>query len=143
LVVTQTPEDWQQITAPVSPALVPGNGLQALPVNGWIYRFNEKGQLQWLNKVFNQMLLVDRSGQAPVVLFAAYVTRNIVQGAERRPTRVTEVKALDRRTGKLLLDVENTMQQPPFHALTLDPGQGRIELTSSQMRYVFTVVAEK
>jgi len=143
LVVTQAPEDWQQLTGVVTAALVPGNGLHAVPVNGWMYHFDLKGQVRWMTEVRNQMLLVDRFGQMPLVVLAARIPRNIVQGAVRRPALVMELKVLDKRTGKLVLDVDNTLQQAPFHALAIDPGQGRIELTSAQARYVFTITPER
>jgi hypothetical protein len=52
---------------------------------------------------------------------------------------VVATKSIDKRTGKLLYDNENTPNGMNFHSLTIDPRAGRVEFTGYQMKLVHTV----
>jgi outer membrane protein assembly factor BamB len=117
--------------------LMPGTGMRALPVNGYVYSFNgSNGKIQWYANVPNQMIVLDHFADMPMVLFTArYQQWN--NGPVRNVIQVVAVKAIEKRTGKLCYDNTNVPNGMNFHALTVDSRAGKIEFTGYQMKLKF------
>jgi outer membrane protein assembly factor BamB len=115
--------------------LMPATGLRAVPVNGAVYAFRPDGKRVWRNKVANQMVVLERFDDLPVMLFTARYQR-WMRGAVRNIEVVAPVLSIDKRTGKLLYNNENIPSGVNFHALNVDAARGRIEFVNYQMKIV-------
>jgi hypothetical protein len=122
---------------PVLPAFMEGRGFRPVPVNGMLYRFDAGGRgRDWFNDVTNQMLLLNRLEETPVLILAARFGRK--QFGRDEPAYVTATRAYDKTTGKLIYSKEDTTSSvQPFHTLRVDPGKGVIELMSYSLKVVF------
>jgi outer membrane protein assembly factor BamB len=123
--------------------LMAGTGMRAIPVNGMIYSFDgATGKVRWYNKVLNQMLVLDRFEDLPVVLFTARYQRWNQNGPVRNPVQVVSAKGIAKATGKLLYDNENLPNGMNFHALRVDARAGRIEFEGYALKIIFTLNSE-
>jgi hypothetical protein len=127
----------QRILGPVIPSLMPGRGFRTIPVNGMLYRFDAGGRgREWFTEGNNQMLLLNRLEETPVLLLTARYARK--QLGRDDPAFVTVIRAYDKATGKIIYDKEDTTNSiQPFHTLRVDPAKGVIELVSYTMKVVF------
>jgi hypothetical protein len=87
----------------------------------------------------NQMLVVNRLEDLPLLLFTARFQRLVKDGERPIVTPVVTLRALDKRTGKLILDDEGLPKGATFHTLLVDRAAGRIEFVGFQVKAIFTV----
>jgi outer membrane protein assembly factor BamB len=112
-----------------------GNGLRAVPVNGWLYAINRaNGKMRWNVEATDQLLLTDDLAAMPMVLLTArtddwngHFTRH--QAA---------IRAVDKQTGKIVFDAAELEKYSRFHALKVDPAAGKIELVSEDLKITFS-----
>ena len=132
----------------VNTNLMPGTGLRGLNVNGELYAFRleadevkkkEKGSMCWHVPAFNQQLVLDRFAQMPMVLLTAQAMKF---QAPFGGNQTTALKVIEKRTGKLLLDVDN-YPGGPFYALDVDGRGGKIEFKSPQEKIILSLESEK
>lgn len=143
-----------QFGSVVQPPILLNHGMRALGVNGYVYSFNgETGKLRWYNKVEDQMLILDRFEDMPVLLFASRYNRFARAGGGQ--INVLAVKTINKTNGKLIYDNDsdpNTMRtgsitQPlpqgmNFHQLNIHPAEGRFDFVGHNMKLTHTVDAE-
>ena len=123
-----------RIIEPVTPHFMPGQGFRTVPVNGHLYRFapGDRGRV-WYNDVRNQMLLLNRLKETPMLLLAAHYRQKQIGGVE---SFVSATRAYDKRTGKLIYDaVGDTAAQ--YHSLSVNPGKRVVELVSYNRKVIF------
>jgi outer membrane protein assembly factor BamB len=135
--------------------LMPGTGLRALPVNGEVYAFARAGgKPVWHASMPDQMLVLSRFAELPVVLFTSTYQQWVINGAARHVQQVTTAHALDKRTGRRLYgndslngparqvggsaSLPNGMQ---FHTLAVDAAKGRVDLVGYQLKITVSAVA--
>jgi outer membrane protein assembly factor BamB len=120
----------------VQPNLMPGVGMRSLPVNGEVYAFEiATGKTKWHNTVTNQMIVLEHFQDMPMVLFTArYNKMMVIGGGGRNVQNVVAAASIEKRTGKWLYNNESLPQQQNFHALELNPKNGRIDLISWQFK---------
>ena len=125
---------------PVLPHLREGRGFRTVPVNGVLWRFNlSDPDLSWYNEVTNQVLLLNRFEESPVVLLAARYQRED-PFHRRLNVNVAATRIYDKTTGKLIFDEEDTNKSlAPYHTLRVDPVKGVIELVSDEKKVVLDV----
>jgi outer membrane protein assembly factor BamB len=115
--------------------LMPGTGLRALPVNGMVYSFVRRtGKLNWYTSMPDQMVVLDRFEELPVVLFTATYQKWIINGAARNVQQVTTAHSIEKRTGKRLYNNDNLPNGMQFHTLHVDARAGTIDLTGYQLK---------
>lgn len=119
-------------------------GIRTVPVNGRLYAYHrDTGKVDWWYDLDDQMLIVDRFNEMPILLFASRSNKLVARGGARMWQYKTSVIGIDKRTGKLLYEPredESQMNNQNFYALNIDPKAGTIELRSYQMSLVFRVV---
>lgn len=126
----------------VQTMLMPGTGLRALPVNGAVYSFHaDTGKLNWWKLVANQLLVLDQFADVPMALFAARY-QAWAAGPVRNVIQVSNVFAVDKRTGKLIYANENVPNGMNFHALNLDARAGKIDFIGYQLKITFLIDGE-
>ncbi|MGC1272767.1 MAG: PQQ-binding-like beta-propeller repeat protein [Planctomycetaceae bacterium] len=106
--------------------------MPAIPIGGHIFAFDRtSGELRWRREVRNQRLLCQEFGHLPVLLLIdSERTNRGGQGLWQ-----VDLLALDKRTGKAVLDEPYfTTSTPFFHALTVQPERRSIELTAYHTR---------
>jgi outer membrane protein assembly factor BamB len=119
------------------PNLMPGTGYPTLPVNGKIYGFDkETGQYRWVTMdIPVQMLVLENFQDLPILLLTSRYNKAAGVGGDRWIVNSAALAIVDKRTGKLVCDkrdLENAQQQ--FHAFRADLQQGKIELTSYNLK---------
>jgi outer membrane protein assembly factor BamB len=115
--------------------LMPGTGLRALPVNGEVYAFAQgTGKLRWYASMPDQMLVLDRFDELPVVLFTATYQKWIINGAARHVQQVTTAHSIEKRTGKRLYGNDQLPNGMQFHTLHVDARSGTIDFTGYQLK---------
>jgi hypothetical protein len=115
----------------IMPNLLPNYGYRMVPVNGEVYAFDRRTEkLKWRARVENQMLVLSRFTEVPVLLFTSRYTTN--NGG--RFMQEVGVKAMRKSNGKLVYDEKLNQNTQQFHALKVDPEAGVIELTSWNLR---------
>jgi len=123
--------------------LMAGTGMRAIPVNGMVYSFDgATGKVRWYNKVANQMMVLDRFEDIPIVLFTARYQKWNQNGPVRNPVQVVSAKSMSKATGKLLYDNENLPNGMNFHALKVDGRAGRIEFEGYAMKIIHILNSE-
>src|SRR5262249_50130863 len=113
-------------------------GLRSIPVHGMIYAFDRaSGKAQWWHKAENQMLLMDRFNELPMLMLTSRYHKRLGRfgGAEQ----AVPFKSIYKRTGKLLMDEELPPNSNQFYALNIDAKAGRIELVSYNLKIVHEV----
>jgi outer membrane protein assembly factor BamB len=115
--------------------LMPGTGLRALPVNGEVYAFaRPTGKLRWYVSMPDQMLVLDRFEELPVVLFTSTYQQWVINGAARHVKQVTTAHSIEKRTGKRLYGNDNLPNGMQFHTLHVDARAGVIDFTGYQLK---------
>jgi outer membrane protein assembly factor BamB len=118
--------------------LMPGTGMRALPVNGMVYSFTRRtGKLNWYASMPDQMVVLDRFEELPVLLFTSTYQQWVINGAARHVQQVTAAASIEKRTGKRLYDGKNLPQGMQFHTLHVDARAGTIDFTGHQVKITF------
>jgi hypothetical protein len=121
----------------VQSTLQNNSGLRALPINGWVYCWELKtGKLRWYNPAENQMMVLSRFSELPIVLFASRYTK-ATNPPGRGRMQVVAVKAVEKRTGKHIYEAELTGGNFMFHELNVDVRAGLIEFVSYNRKIKF------
>ena len=120
--------------------LMLGFGTWTLPVNGRVWAFDRaSGKLRWSSEVPNQQLVAESAREWPLLLFVSRSWRWEQTGTNRQLSQVTNICAVNKTTGKLLLDRQEAPADQPFHTLHVDPRKGLIELTGFNVKVRFVV----
>src|SRR5262249_36965538 len=96
--------------------LWPGLGLRALPINGRLYAYDRaRGDFKYYVSAPNQMLMLDRFREMPMLLFTARyqggVPGRVGFGGQ---TTSASLLAVDKRTGKTLHQIVNKQELYQF-----------------------------
>lgn len=109
------------------------------PVNGMLYAFDrETGRLNWRNRTSNQLIILDRFEDLPVVLCSAWYQK--VTGPGGETLLYVGTRSYDKKTGKLLYNKEMVPtegigpQTTLFHTLHVDPRAGTVDLIGPRVR---------
>jgi outer membrane protein assembly factor BamB len=131
----------------VNSNLLPGTGLRALPVNGYVYSFNgSTGKLRWYFNMPNQTLILEQFEDMPMVLFSSRYQTWSPQGVGRTIFQIASVRAIKKSNGKMIYGPNSNKpedlqsQIPPgmfFHAITVDARHGKVDMVGQQMKIVF------
>jgi outer membrane protein assembly factor BamB len=115
--------------------LMPGTGLRALPVNGAVYAFAKGGdKYRWYAELPDQMLVLDRFEELPVLLFTSTYQQWVINGAARHVKQVTTAHSIEKRTGKRLYGNDNLPTGMQFHTLHVDARAGVIDFIGYQLK---------
>jgi hypothetical protein len=112
-------------------------GLRSEHVNGTVYAFDRQtGALCWCVADVNQMLLLERFQDLPMLFFTARFNKPVSGGAYETPIVATLI--IDKRTGKRLRDSE-VPNYPPhsqgqFYALVIDRRAATYDLIAHNLR---------
>jgi len=111
--------------------------LRTARVNGTVYAFDRQtGKYNWYVPVANQMVLLERFGDLPMMLFTARFNRPVSGGAYATP--VVATLSIDKRTGKRLRDSEEPNYPPRsaglFSAIAIDRRAGTFDLVAHNLR---------
>jgi hypothetical protein len=125
----------------VEPNLMPWTGLRSRAINGALYAFDaSSGRTAWVADASNQHLLLTRLNEMPVLVMTSRYARDVgkdqpAKGTLSRQNSVVATRVLDKRTGKVLYEKEDTTEGvEAFHALRLDMSKGTVELLSSTLK---------
>jgi len=134
-----------QFGNPPQPPLMLNQGMRALSANGQVYSFNgETGKIRWKYRAENQMLVLDRFDEMPVLLLASRYTGQ-QKGPPNQPRQILAVETVNKLNGKLIYrktsdqtDEGNKNQPLPegntFHSLNLNPAEGKFEFVGFNLR---------
>ncbi len=112
--------------------------LKLLPANGEVYAFDRStGKLAWRNSLVNQLMILDRFEELPMVLFTSRFNRLVNIQNARSVVATVGLKSYDKRTGKLIVDKDFGQQAQPFHGFVVDLRLGRLDLMDYQNRISF------
>jgi outer membrane protein assembly factor BamB len=140
-VATRDPESPQP--GLVLPHVTSGSGLRMVRVNGTVYAFDRAtGEENWESKAPHQALLMDQFAESPVLFFAARQLRQVVNNgnpAQAQVQGVVRVRAIGKRTGKLVYDELALNNVQPFHTLNRTANAGSVEVLSGNFRIAFTL----
>ncbi len=115
--------------------LMPGTGMRALPVNGEVYAFAKGGtKYKWYASMPDQMLVLDRFEELPVLLFTSTYQQWVINGAARHVKQETKAASIEKRTGKRLYDNPNLPNGMQFHTLHVDARAGTVDFTGYQLK---------
>lgn len=114
-------------------------GMRALPVNGVFYAYpRDRPTEPWYREVENQMLVLDRFKELPVILMTARHAQGNNNNNWRFPNNPSAYTAsllsIEKRTAKLLMGEENLTGATNFHSLRVDAKVGTIEFVSPTMK---------
>ncbi len=112
--------------------------LRLLPANGDVYAFDRQtGKLAWRNNLVNQLMILDRFEELPMVIFTSRFNRLVNIANARSVVATVGLKGYDKRTGKLIVDKDLGQQSQPFHGFVVDVRQGRLDLMDYQNKFSF------
>ena len=112
--------------------------LKLLPTNGEVYAFEQlTGKLAWRNTLVNQLMILDRFEELPMVLFTSRFNRLVNIQNNRSVVATVGLKSYDKRTGKLIVDKDFGQQAQHFHGFVVDLRLGRLDLMDYQNRISF------
>jgi hypothetical protein len=111
--------------------------LRWTPINGTIYSFyRPTGKLHWYKPMPNQILLLERFQDLPMLLFTARFNKQVNGGPY--VTQVVANQSIDKTTGKLLQPAREQSDYPAharaFHALAIDRRAGTYDLVAQNMK---------
>jgi outer membrane protein assembly factor BamB len=121
---------------------MPGTGYRSLAVNGKIYAFDRQtGKVKWETmEVPSQMLVLEEFQDLPVLLLTSRFNKVAGVGGNRWMVNSNALAVIDKRTGKLKVDAKDLPNgQQQFHTFHADLRQGKIDLTSYQLRVTLTL----
>ncbi|HLJ93661.1 MAG TPA: PQQ-binding-like beta-propeller repeat protein [Gemmataceae bacterium] len=111
------------------------NILRSAPVNGTIHAFDrQSGERNWYKRMPNQMLLLERFSDLPMMLFTAKFIKMVNGGGYT--TTVAATVSINKRTGKLLLPEEayqSAHSQGQYFALAINRRAGTYDLIAPNM----------
>ena len=117
--------------------------LRFIPINGMFYVFDrETGEVKTANRVMNQMLLLNRFEELPVVLFTTMQVREVGPMGSGQQFAFISALSMDKQTGKRLMHMEQQNNGEWFHTLWVDPRNGLIDLISDTYRVRHQVAAK-
>ena len=93
----------------------------------------QTGKLRLYARKENQMLVLNQFATLPVLLFTSRYQELRFGDIKHQPAANVPVVAVDKRTGKMLLDM-NRPDLPPFYALDVSPDGRRVTFTSPALR---------
>jgi outer membrane protein assembly factor BamB len=115
--------------------------MRFVPINGMFYVFDrETGEVRTANRVMNQMLLLNRFEELPVVLFTTMQVREAGPMGSGQQFSYLCVRSMDKQTGKRLFNLELQNNGEWFHTLWVDPRNGIVDLISGSYRVRHQVV---
>jgi outer membrane protein assembly factor BamB/tetratricopeptide (TPR) repeat protein len=111
--------------------------LRTAHVNGTVYAFDRRtGKYNWYVPVANQMMLLERFEDLPMLFFTARFNKPVGGGGYATPVIAT--LSIDKRTGKRLRDSELPNYPPtshgPFYGLAVDRSAGIYDLIAQNLR---------
>jgi outer membrane protein assembly factor BamB len=113
--------------------------LRSTPVNGTVHAFHRQtGERSWYVSVSNQMILLERFQDLPMMLFSARFNKQVNGGSYSTP--VVATVSIDKRSGKRLRnsDGDDANSSPPpqgqFNALAIDRRAGTFDLIAHNLR---------
>jgi hypothetical protein len=112
--------------------------LRTAPVNGMVYAFDRaSSKLGWYVNVPQQMVLLERFAELPMVVFTAKYHKKVENPGSF--TVIAATLSIDKRTGKRIYDREVPSGYPSqphgqFFALQIDRQAGTVDLISTTMR---------
>src|SRR5262249_38067590 len=122
------------------------HSMRSVPANGNVYAFERSNpnpkQARWVAQTANQMLVLERFQDMPVLLCTARYNKFVNNGANRFAQNVVAVKSIDKRTGKLLFDKELPQNANNFHSLQIDLKMGIIDFVSFNLKIRHTLEPE-
>lgn len=112
-------------------------GLRSEPVNGTVYAFDRQtANVSWYVPVAEQILLLERFPDLPMMLFTARFNKAVSGGAYSTP--VVATLSIDKRTGKRLRDSEEPNYPPKsqgqFYALAIERRAGTFDLIAHNLK---------
>jgi hypothetical protein len=123
----------------------PNSGYRCVPVHGKVYAFNPKdGKVNWVTmEVPQQMLVLEQFRDLPILVMTSRINRVARNGINAWAINGATLTVFDKRTGKFLLDdregrLQNAQQ---FHTYRVDLREGKIELTSFNIRITLTLAS--
>jgi len=149
--VADTDNVYLGINGPTDPNLVPwgggvqsnmaaGTGLRSVPVNGEFYAFDRAtGKRLWHAPVKNEMLVLARFEELPIVLFTSRFMEFVGGGVAKTNINVTQAQAFVKKNGKWAYDNRSVPPGMFFHDLSVDPRAGKVDLTGYQLKVTFNV----
>jgi outer membrane protein assembly factor BamB len=122
------------------PTVMPG--IRCLTANGMIYAFHrdpkrraDKGPLAWKVDSPNLMVIVDQFKDLPVLILTAWSQdMNMAQRGTIIQNSLSRI--IEKRTGKLLCEVQEKGRNQQFHTLKANARAGTIELIGQQKKIV-------
>ena len=115
-----------------------GSGIATLRVNGRIVAFNRKtGRRLWGRDVKNQNLVRQQFGATPFLVFS---TRKYVRSGRNIRYWETKLLAIDKQTGRTLLD-STTPSQNGFYSMIVNIPERYVELRTYNQRVRLSAVA--
>jgi outer membrane protein assembly factor BamB len=121
---------------------MPGTGYRSLPVNGKVYAFDRAtGKEKWVSMdIPSQMLVLEEFQDLPVLLLTSRFNKVAGVGGNRWMVNSNALAVLDKATGKLKVDAKDLSNgQQQFHTFHADLRQGKIDLTSYQLKVTLTL----
>jgi hypothetical protein len=132
VILNRPVEPKQDLQGPYANVVV----MRTAPVNGTVHAFDRQtGEWKWYKRVANQIVLLERFGDLPMIVFTARFNRAVTPGGYS--TQVAATLSIDKRTGKWLLP-EDTFQpahtQGQYFAVAIDRRGGTFDLIAPSMR---------
>lgn len=120
---------------------LPSSGIRNRLINGELYALSRStGKLAWRATCQQQSLLLENLDLIPTVILASRSNKPMPNNPNFRGTMVS-VRTYDKRTGKLIFELETPGQQP-FISVNIDTRKGTIDLVSPQNTISHQVTAE-
>jgi hypothetical protein len=135
VILNRPAEPKQDLQGPYANVVV----MRTAPVNGTVHAFyRQTGELNWYKRVANQIVLLERFGDLPMMVFTARFNRAVTPGGYS--TQVAATLSIDKQTGKLLLPKTSEEAFQPAHtqgqyfAVAIDRRGGTFDLIAPSMR---------
>jgi len=126
--------------------LMPGSGMQAVPINGEVYAWDlNSGKLKWHNPLPNQMIILDQFQELPLLMATVRYYRWVPGQVNRQQELLVHTQTIDKRTGKLVFNHQYrspNQDMYQFHAMNVDAKGGKIELLSIYHRVTHEIATE-
>jgi hypothetical protein len=124
------------------PTLAAGTGLRGIPVNGAFYCFSRTGERRWHtepSETRNQMLVVSRFAELPVVIFTSRAMELRGAAAVRSQVTLSTCRAWDKKYGKWIYSNETLPMNLAFHQLDVDTRAGKVDFIGQGLKVTFSV----
>jgi outer membrane protein assembly factor BamB len=120
-------------------------GLRAAHVNGTVYAlYRQTGKLNWITPAENQIVLLERFQELPMMVFTARYNKPVNGGAYSKLVVITQ--SVSKYTGKRLINDDSNDPNSPsrfnhvprsdgqFYAIAIDRQTGTFDLVANQLR---------